>query len=63
MDYHLEVALALAVFHRRLAEGVVGARRAALGDPGRAATSVMISSSVRAGDSTAPVQVMSPTVR
>ena len=32
---HLEVALALAVFHRRLAEGVVGPGRAALGDPRR----------------------------
>ena len=57
-----EVALPLAVLHRGLAGTVVRARR-----PRSvmrvAAISAMTSSSVAAVDSTAPVQVMSPTVR
>ena len=57
-----EVPLALAVLHGRLAHPVVGAG-GARSVSREAATSRMMSSTVAAADSTAPVQVMSPTVR
>jgi hypothetical protein len=62
-EVHLEVALLLAVFHGGLAEKRSSARVAPRSVIRVAATSAMTSSSVSALDSTAPVQVMSPTVR
>ena len=58
----LEIALALAVFHRGLGHPVVGACLAALGDPGgRDLGDDLLQR--RGLGATAPVQVMSPTVR
>src|SRR6185295_11475441 len=51
----LEVALLLAVLHGGLGDAVIGARLAAI--------SATTSGSVFASDATAPVQLMSPTVR
>ena len=58
-----EVALALAIFHRRLGERVVGAGRAALGDARADDLGDDVVDRLRPSDSTAPVQLMSPTVR
>ena len=58
-----EVALALAVFHRGLGDAVVGAGLAALGDPRGGDLGDHLASSVAACERTAPVQLMSPTVR
>ena len=58
----LEVPRDLAVFHRGLGDAVVGARLAALGDPRRGDLGDD-RAEVGGGRRTAPVQLMSPTVR
>ena len=58
-----EVANALPVLHRRLADAVVGARLAALRDPRRRDLGRRPPRASARPDATAPVQLMSPTVR
>ena len=60
---HLEVPHPLAVFHGGLADAVVGARLAALGDPRGGDLRHHVVERRRRSERTAPVHVMSPTVR